>query len=72
MHIRILRDTVCDGSGVKAGAIVDARPDTARFLLKIGKAEAVTEPAAPVADATNRAITGNQLQRRRVRSSDGD
>ena len=64
MRIRILHDTICDGSGVKAGAVVDAKPDTARFLLNIGKAEAASEPAAPVAEPVNRAVMRDDEQRR--------
>ena len=62
MKIRILKDTVCDGASVKAGAVIDARPDSAAFLIRIGKAAAEQESRPP---ETDRAIVAQRLPKRR-------
>ncbi len=47
MKIRILRDTVAGGQAVKAGDVIEASDADARYLLAVGKAEAVAEAPAP-------------------------
>lgn len=38
MQIKILKGTVADGKNVCAGDIINARPDTASLLIRLGKA----------------------------------
>jgi hypothetical protein len=45
MKIKILRNTVCGGSVVLAGTVVDASEADAKTLIGMGKAEAVKAKA---------------------------
>lgn len=51
MKIKILRGTKCGGKPVEVGAEVDASNQEARFLMAIGKAEAVADKPVKKAPA---------------------
>lgn len=43
--LEILKDTVCGGNHVKKGAVVDASPADAHYLVATGKAVKAEKPA---------------------------
>ena len=44
MKIVITKQTVCDGKHVSIGDVIDATESSARFLIRIGKADTYSEP----------------------------
>jgi hypothetical protein len=77
MQVRVVRDTVADGRVVTAGEVVDLPAQDAATLLRLGKAEALTDPPPvpknpsdgpapiPVMDAAVASVDGKPAQKRR-------
>lgn len=69
MKIQILRDTVAGGQAVKVGDVIEASDADARYLLAVGKAEAVVE--APVTESEPEIEAPKRKPRTKV-TTDGD
>jgi len=64
----MLKNTVCGGNKVAAGAVIDATPEDARKLTRAGKAEEHTEPKKRRKKTTpvNRMVATDELVNRGI------